>query len=140
MTPTENTENNVSLLKTDTVGRVFTPAERREQLLHEFERSGLSGAKFAALAGIKYSTFAAWRQRRSQQPAQPPLAKSPDAPANSVRWLEAVLDQAQGQNAGVASALRLRLPGGAQLEISQAAQVPLAAALLAALEKPARAC
>ena len=50
-----NTENEPPLLKTDTLDCVFTPPARREQLLDGFERSGLSGAKFAALAGIKVS-------------------------------------------------------------------------------------
>lgn len=40
-------------------GRVRTPPARKEALLDEFERSGLSGARFAALAGIKCPTFAA---------------------------------------------------------------------------------
>jgi hypothetical protein len=48
------------VLKTDKTGRVRTPSARREHLLDEYEHSGLSGATFAALAGIKYSTFAAW--------------------------------------------------------------------------------
>jgi len=52
------------VLKTDVLGRVRTPLQRRHSLLEEFERSGLSGAKFAALAGIKYSTFANWLQKR----------------------------------------------------------------------------
>ncbi|MDB6108465.1 MAG: hypothetical protein JWR69_215 [Pedosphaera sp.] len=43
-----------AVFKTDTRGRVHMPAGRRESLLDEFERSGLSGAKCAALAGIKY--------------------------------------------------------------------------------------
>jgi hypothetical protein len=135
-----STENEPPLLKSDMIGRVFTPPARREQLLDEFERSGLSGAKFAALTGIKYPTFAAWAQARRQQRGEEPGAKAPKNPVASARWLEAVLDKAQGQAAGAAVALRVRLPGGAQLEISHAAQVPLAAALLAALEKPARAC
>ena len=134
------TENDSPLLKSDTRGRVFTPLARREQLLDEFERSGLSGTKFAALVGLKYPTFAAWAQARRQQRGADPHATAPRNPAASVRWLEAVLDQAQGQTPGPATALRVRLPGGAQLEISHAAQVPLAAALLAALEPPARAC
>jgi DNA-binding transcriptional regulator/RsmH inhibitor MraZ len=46
------------VLKTDTRGRVRVPAERREALLDEFEKSGMSGAKFARLAGIHYATFA----------------------------------------------------------------------------------
>ena len=64
-----NTENTVglpeksdigSLLKSDTLGRMRTPIERRNELLAEFERSGLSGKKFAALVGVKYSTFVNW--------------------------------------------------------------------------------
>ena len=46
------------VLKTDSRGRVRVPAERREALLDEFEKSGMSGAKFARLAGIHYATFA----------------------------------------------------------------------------------
>jgi hypothetical protein len=53
-----------AIITTDVLGRVKTPAARREQLLDEFERSGLSGSKFAELAGIKYSTFATWGQKR----------------------------------------------------------------------------
>jgi hypothetical protein len=49
-----------TILKTDVLGRVKTPKERREQVLDEFERSGLSGKKFAALVGIKYPTLATW--------------------------------------------------------------------------------
>jgi len=138
MTSTQDSENQLPVLKTDAVGRVSTPPERRRQLLDEFERSGLSAARFAALAGIKYSTFAVWRQRQGKASAEP--AKAPSEATQSVRWLEAVLDQAQAQGGGLASALQLRLPGGAALEISQAGQIPLAAALLSALEKPTQAC
>ena len=55
------------VLKQDGMGRVKMPVARREHLLDEYEHSGLSGAKFAALAGIKYSTFASWAQRRRRQ-------------------------------------------------------------------------
>jgi hypothetical protein len=41
------------VLKSDAVGWVKRTHAQREQLLDEFERSGLSGTKFAALAGIK---------------------------------------------------------------------------------------
>ena len=135
-----NTENEPPLLKTDTLDRVFTPPARRQQLLDEFERSGLSGAKFAALAGLKYQTFASWVQARRRQRGGTGPAKPPQDPAASVRWLEAVIDQAQGQSGGAGAALGVRLPGGAQLEIAHVGQVPLAAVLLAALEKPAASC
>ena len=52
------------VLKTDTLGRVKTPLARREQLLDEFEHSGLSGMKYATLVGIKYPTFASWLYKR----------------------------------------------------------------------------
>jgi DNA-binding transcriptional regulator YiaG len=55
------------LLKTDARGRVRTPAARRESLLDEFEGSGLSGKKFAALVGVNYQTFACWAQKRRCQ-------------------------------------------------------------------------
>ncbi|HTV41838.1 MAG TPA: hypothetical protein VMF08_14745, partial [Candidatus Sulfotelmatobacter sp.] len=58
-TPTEE-----SILKTDVIGRVRTPSSLREQLLDEFEKSGLSGQEFAKLVGVKYLTFATWAQRR----------------------------------------------------------------------------
>jgi len=34
------------VLKADKIGRMQTPVARREQVLDEFERSGLSGKKF----------------------------------------------------------------------------------------------
>ena len=36
------------------------PPQRREELLLEFERSGLPATKFAQLAGVRYQTFATW--------------------------------------------------------------------------------
>lgn len=120
------------ILKTDTQGRVRTPAARRDSLLDEFERGGLSAAKFAALAGIKYQTFAAWSLRRRKQGA----SQAPVRSADPVRWLEAVVQEAQAPVAQKTSTVILRLPGGAQLELADAKQVPLAAALLRALESP----
>ena len=51
---TDMVKSEGTVIKTDEVGRVRTPVARRESLLGEFARSGLSGPKFAALAGIKY--------------------------------------------------------------------------------------
>ena len=133
------TEAEAPLLKTDAVGRVRTPAARREQLLDEFERSGLSGAKFAELTGLKYQTLATWAQarRRRSPAAKPPSAKDPAA---TVRWLEAVVGRTVQQSAGSAPLLPVQLPGGARLEISCATQIPLAVTLLRALEKFAASC
>lgn len=45
-------------------GRVNWPRERREQLLDEYESSGLSQAAFARREGVRYPTFAHWVQER----------------------------------------------------------------------------
>ena len=54
-------------LKMDTGGRVRTSPERREAVPDKFERSGLSGMRFAARYALKYPTFASWVLRRKKQ-------------------------------------------------------------------------
>jgi hypothetical protein len=134
-----NTENTTGLpeksdigqvLKSDTLGRMRTPVERRKELLEEFERSGLSGKKFAALVGVKYSTFAFWLQQRRRK------AASAAKPTDTVRWLEAVVEKAQDSGGKTALPLVMELPGGARLEIHDVRQAQLAAALLRSLETP----
>lgn len=41
--------------------------ERREALLDEYEKSGLSAKKFALLVGMKHQTFATWATMRRKQ-------------------------------------------------------------------------
>ena len=127
------------VLKQDVLGRVRTPPERRVRLLEEFERSGLSGAKFAALAGIKYQTFAAWAQRRRKRRIP---GSGPGVPAatDPMRWLEAVIEPAQNPGRPRPAAVVAQLPGGARLEIFDAKAAVLAAAFVRALEHPATAC
>jgi transposase-like protein len=121
------------ILPTDSKGRVRVSRERREELLAEFDRSGLSGAQFARTVGLKYQTFANWRQeRRSRQPAAPPLARS-----QSVEWLETVIDKAQASAPLAGSMLMVRLPSGAAIELANVSQAPVAAALLRAWEQAA---
>jgi hypothetical protein len=115
------------VLKTDKLGRMQTPVARREQVLDEFERSGLSGKKFAALVGIKYPTLATWAAKRRRERGLPPVVKR----SKSVRWLEAVVEH----NSGDKSLLVLELPGGAKIEIKDAQQATLAGALLRTLAK-----
>ena len=47
------------IFQADERGRVRVSTKRREALLDDIERSVISGAKFARLAGIKYPTFTA---------------------------------------------------------------------------------
>lgn len=130
-----NDQNDHTILKTDERGRVRTPVERREALLDEFERSALSGMKFAQLAGIKYATFANWIQKRrtvrkmNGGPAgetggmqSPPVART--AP---VRLFEAF---AQIGAATGADSLLIELPGGARMRVDSPGQARLAAEML----------
>lgn len=128
------------VLKSDAAGRVKRTRAQREQLLDEFERSELSGTKFAALAGIKYQTFAFWAQRQRKARAADGSAKVPAASVNKVRWLEAVVEQAQNPSRTRTTAMVLQLPGGARLEIADVQQAVLAAAFVRALEHPATTC
>jgi hypothetical protein len=132
-------DNGGSILKTDALARVKTPPERRQQLLDEFERSGLSGIKFAALVGVKYSTLAGWAAQRKRQGQTGSRAIRSGKRSPPVQWVEAVLDQAQSQS-GQNCVLTVRLKSGAQMQISHASQVGLAAALLQALEKAPPSC
>lgn len=133
------TTGGTEILKTDVLGRVKTPAARREQLLDEFECSGLSGQKFAELAGLRYQTFASWAQKRRRQRGDYPASKVPPRTTDSTRWLEAVVDGVQTRCDKESPALPVLLPGGARLEISCTRQIPLAVALFRELEKPSAA-
>jgi len=122
-----------NVLKSDDRGRVRAPAERREALLDEFERSGLSGVKFAALAGVKYPTFALWvqkrRKRREQQAAEVPSVEvpAPGAP-RPIRLFEAFAEL--GSGGGSDAGLLIELPGGARMRIESGVQLRLGAELL----------
>ena len=126
----------VAVLKTDTKQRVRTPPERRQALLDEFERSGLSGARFAAVTGIKYATFANWVQKRRREQSCDGAGLTVggqfpgEATGSSVRWLEAMVGPKPMLTAGT---LRVHLPGGAHLEITDRSQAMLAAELLRVL-------
>jgi len=109
----------------DTKGRVRTSKEQRRVILDEFERSGMSAVRFAKQTGLKYSTLAGWVQRYRRT--------KPLRPGRPLRLLEAVVDSLPGPVTG--TPLVLQLPGRVLLELSEANQVPVAAALLRALEK-----
>ncbi len=126
-------EGDPKILKRDEAGRVQTPPERREQLLDEFERSGLSGAKFAALVGVKYPTFAAWvlKRRRGRRP----VCEATKASEHKLQWLEAVVEQAHGASVAGGRGVILELNGGTRLLVADETQVPVAVAIVRALGK-----
>ncbi len=123
------------ILKTDTLARVRTPAQRKLELLDEFERSeGSVGTKFAALTGIKYSTFAAWvAKRKRAAPVDAVPAKAVESWPKCA-WLEAVIDRAQESAGKNPSVLILHFAGGAHAEVANPQQAELAAAVLRSLE------
>lgn len=124
------------ILKSDARGRVRVPVERREALLDEFERSGLSGVKFAQLVGVKYPTFALWVQKRRR--ARATLATEDAgvsvAPARGpIRWFEAVAAEPTVGRSG--EGLTVELPGGGRLLVETPGQLRWAAELLRLLSQ-----
>lgn len=142
------------VLKQDARGRLRMPPERREALLDEFEKSGLSAAKFARLAGINYATFAGWAQQRRKERASlnaatatPPLpVLNEPAPVNAapIRLFEAVVENAgladsRKPLAPAAAGLCIELPGGSRMQIDSPAQLQIAAELVSLVAKSLRA-
>lgn len=123
------------VLKTDSLGRVQTPKVRREALLDEFERSGVSGQKFAAMVGVNYQTFAVWvqRRRKARRSFSPPAGEKQRS--ETLRLVEAVIANDHVPEASVIEvSLCVHLPGGAEVKIHDARQVTLVAELLRVLE------
>jgi len=134
------------ILKTDVLGRVTRPSEKREQILDEFERSGLKGVPFAKLIGVNYQTFASWiaaRRRARGDYQRMGRVKKPKAPCvPPTRWIEAVADQRIPEVAPDAKSLGLvvHLPGGGSMEVNDPAQVALAAQGIQQLQKASPTC
>lgn len=100
------------------------PRERREQLLDEYEKSGLSQAAFARREGVRYLTFAHWVQERrwGTLMAREPGQKNP---AVSPRFVEVGVPAAASS-----PELSVTLPGGL---VARGADVTALAALVRAL-------
>lgn len=129
-----STNGESNILKQDTRGRVRTPLARREALLDEFERSGVSAMQFAKMAGVKYPTFALWvaKRRRSMEEQGNPVSPATDYPQSGIaqqpiRLFEALSVTPSGSN-GIG--LTIELPGGARLVADSSAQLHLAAELI----------
>jgi transposase len=133
LVPASDAATEPVLLKTDVLGRVKHTREQRERILEEFERSGLSGASYAALVGVKYQTFATWVQARKRGRPTSPKRKPRRQQTGQVKWLEAVVRQTTVPAGG--TGLLLHLPGGVSAELTSDQHARLAAALVHALEK-----
>lgn len=109
-------------LKNGRAYRVHTPRERQQQIIAEWSRSGVSVPRFAETIGVKYQTLATWIRNHGGSRA----ARVQEAPP---RWLEMAVAAPTTPSTG----LRVELPGGATIVVSDAAQLPLVIQLLRAL-------
>ncbi len=101
----------------------------REELLDRFERSGMSGVEFAAYYGIKYTTFASWRQKRDRNRKQEhPANRGAAGELDGCALVEVTL-----QEEVKAAGMRIELPGGASVQVTNKAEAELAAELLKVL-------
>ena len=122
------------ILKTDVLGRVRMPADRREAILDGFEQSGMSGQAFAKQIGVKYSTFASWIQKRRRQRGDYAEKKLFDWTPSEITFVEAHVDMPAAQNSEEV-ALEVHTCDGMKLLIHSQNEVSLAAQLLHSLGK-----
>ena len=116
--------NDLTILKTDTLGRrEQTSPEQRDAWLDAFERTSMSGAAFARLHGIRYTTFAHWRQTRRRQRQATENKSATFFEEVEVRCPDSDL-----------VGLSISLPGGASVTVTRPEQFPLVAALLKYLD------
>ena len=115
------------ILKVDEVGRIQTPPEKREALLAEYERSGMTGAQFARFSGVRYATLMYWLQRRRKETGrgQQVITPGPDQP----RWLEARVEGEVPKSEN----LVLEMGGGIRTLVGNRTQAALAGELLRAM-------
>ena len=121
------------IIKTDRLGRILVKAEHREALLDKFDQGSISAQQFAKLHGIKYTTFASWRQKRQAKLEQYPedVSQAPGALLDSLS--EVVVSSQSGlarPESNQSTALRVDLGGGVSLKIEAEADLKLAAKLI----------
>lgn len=135
----ETLNDDVGIIKQDHLGRVLATKDQREAMMVEFERSGMSGAAFARLVGVKYSTFAHWvKQWRKRK-------QNDSGGVTPVRWLEAEMETGPGEPPpgrlakGSSKGLLVELSGGSRLWVETPMQVRLAAELIRLMDEARRA-
>ena len=116
------------ILKQDALGRVRASAERRTAVVAQFRRSGLSGYRFARLAGMKYPTLMAWVKR--DRGSTPVIRKVP------VKQRPMLVEAVVGGPAGTVPPVLVHVGGGVRLELTDAGRLTLAAQLIQALQRP----
>ena len=131
-----NTEETL-ILKTDVLGRVRMPAQRREAILDAFEQSGMSGQAFARHVGVKYPTFASWIQKRRRLCSEYTKKKQSKSPASPITFVEARIEQPC--QTALQNGLEVQIEAGIKMVIRSQEEVELAAGLIRSLSK-SRSC
>lgn len=92
----------------DRIGRLSIPEQRREELLSQYNDSGMTQAAFARRAGVRYPTFAHWvQQARKKGVRRADAGRAADA----ARFVE-VSAGLQRRAPASTSELSVALPGG----------------------------
>ena len=106
------------------VGRRRSRGET-EQLVAEYEASGLSRADFCRQRGLSLATLARYRKRQAQANA-----------ARGVRWMEVeVSGNGPAPESGGTSGLTVALKSGRRIEVARRFDARTLAQLLAVLER-----
>ena len=115
------------ILKVDEVGRVRMPPERREAMLGEYDRSGMTGAQFARFVGVRYSTLMYWLQKRRKEAGQ--SEQTVTARQDHPGWLEARVEGEVPKSENI----MVEMGGGVRTLIGNRTQAALAGEVLRAM-------
>lgn len=120
------TQGTSEVLKVDTVGRVRTPREKREEILAAYGGSGMTGQQFSAFCGVKYSTLMSWvgKARRANKVGGELIKPS------GMSWVEATVEAGRSHPG---EGLMLVIGGGVRVEVFNSRQAGLAAELIRSL-------
>jgi hypothetical protein len=105
----------------------FKPRKKREALLVEYDRSGMTGAQFARFAGVRYATLMYWLQKRRKEAGHGGRRATPrpDHP----RWLEARVEGEVMKS----EHLVVEVGGGVRMVVSNRTQAGFAGEVLRAM-------
>lgn len=101
----------IEILKTDRRGRVWTPREKRREILEEYDRSGMSAVEFARWSGVKYPTLASWLQKRRRESKE---TVNEVERSGSLSWVEALCPGPEQPESG--AQLVITFGGGIRVE------------------------
>jgi hypothetical protein len=122
------TQSSVEVLKVDTVGRVCTPKEKRDEILVAYRKSGMTGRQFAQFCGIKYATLMNWVGKANRE-----ASAGRAIGAEGIRWVEASVESS-------GEALVIEIGGIVKMAVSNSRQAGLAAEVIGTLGLGAKVC